>query len=228
MKVIGVIPAYNEETRIQQTVDACLPFVDELIIVDDGSADETYTVAKAIPGVYAIRHAINRGQGAALRTGTRAALSLGADVVAHLDADGQHDPSQIPTLTNIIKDNQADVVFGSRFLGQEPKGMPASRRFLLWGGRWFNTFAQGIPRSVTDPQSGFRAFSASAAKQIAFKQDRMAHASEILKLVTRSNLRWREVPIQVTYTPESLKKGQKNTDALKIAWQLLLGIFTKS
>jgi glycosyltransferase involved in cell wall biosynthesis len=228
MKVIGVMPAYNEESRIKNTARACLPYVDALIIVDDGSADNTFTVAKTITNVYAIRHTINRGQGAELRTGTKAALNLGADIIVHLDADGQHNPAQIPSLVQIIKDGTADVVFGSRFMGQKPKGMPASRRILLWGGRWFNTFAQGIPRAVTDPQSGFRAFSSSAASQINFKQDRMAHASEILKLVTRSNLRWREVPIQVTYTPEILKKGQKNTDALKIAWHLFLGIFTKS
>jgi glycosyltransferase involved in cell wall biosynthesis len=228
MKVIGVIPAYNEESRIQSTVDACLPFVDELIVIDDGSTDNTFSVAKAIPGVSAIRHTINRGQGAALRTGTLAALSLGADIITHIDADGQHDPTQIPTLTQLIKNGESDVVFGSRFMGTKPKGMPFTRRILLLGGRVFNTFAQGIPRSVTDPQSGFRALSSEAAKQINFKQDRMAHASEILKLVTRSNLRWREVPVQVIYTADSLKKGQKNTDALKIAWQLFLGIFTKN
>ncbi len=228
MKSIGIIPAYNEETSIQATVEACLPFVDELIVVDDGSVDSTHKIAKAIPGVYAIRHTINRGQGAALRTGTYAALRLDADIIIHLDADGQHDPNQVPDLTRLIKNNQADVVFGSRFLGQEAKGMPFSRRILLSAGRWFNIFVQGIPRSVTDPQSGFRALNAQSARKVAFKQDRMAHASEILKLVTRSKLRWQEVPVKVIYTAESLKKGQKNTDALKIAWQLLLGIFTKS
>ena len=106
--------------------------------------------------------------------------------------------------------------------------MPRSRRALLWGARWFNTFAQGIPRAVTDPQSGFRALSRASALDLNFKQDRMAHASEILKFATCSNLRWREVPIQVIYNQEILAKGQKNTDALKIAWQLFIGIFTKS
>ncbi|MBD3281154.1 glycosyltransferase [Candidatus Uhrbacteria bacterium] len=228
MKIIGIIPAYNEEKRIRATAEACLPFVDELIVIDDGSADNTFMAAKSIPRVYAIRHTINRGQGAALRTGTHAALHLTADIIVHIDADGQHDPSQIPDLTHVIKSNQADVVFGSRFLGQEPKGMPLSRRALLLAGRWFNTFAQGIPKTISDPQSGFRALNRKAAVQINFKQDRMAHASEILKLVTRSKLRWMEVPVTVTYTADSLNKGQKNTDALKIAWQLLLGIFTKS
>ncbi len=228
MKVIGVVPAYNEQGRIERTVSACLPYVDELVVVDDGSMDQTFSALKSMSNIHAIRHAINRGQGAALRTGTKAALTLGADIIVHIDADGQHNPAQIPTLAKPIQLGQADIVFGSRFLDAKPQGMPRSRRFLLWGARWFNTFTQGIPRSVTDPQSGFRAFSSLAASQINFKQDRMAHASEILKLATRSNLRWQEVPINVSYTAESLRKGQKNTDALKIAWQLFLGIFTKS
>lgn len=227
MKVIGIMPAFNEGPRIKNTIEACLAFVDSLIVVDDGSADNTYEIANSIPKAIVLKHAINRGQGAALRTGTSAALKLGADIIVHLDADGQHNPSQIPDLIRAIQESRADIIFGSRFLGQAPQGMPRSRRFLLWGGRWFNTFVQGIPRSVTDPQSGFRAFNRHAAKAINFKQDRMAHASEILKLATRSNLRWIEVPVTVTYTADSLRKGQKNTDALKIAWQLLLGIFTK-
>jgi glycosyltransferase involved in cell wall biosynthesis len=228
MKVIGVIPAYNEQGRIERTVSACLPFVDELVVVDDGSADLTFSNIPKNPAIHAIRHAINRGQGAALRTGTKAALMLGADIIIHIDADGQHSPAQIPALIEPIKLTQADIVFGSRFLESQPQGMPRSRRLLLWGARWFNTFTQGIPRTITDPQSGFRALSHASALELNFKQDRMAHASEILKLATRSNLRWREVPIQVIYTQEILAKGQKNTDALKIAWQLFIGIFTKS
>ena len=225
MKVIGVIPAYNEGEMALATAEACLNFLDHIILVDDGS---TYNLPQYSENrITYLRHAINRGQGAALRTGTTAAVNLGADIIVHLDADGQHDPAQIPALLEPIKQNQVDVVFGSRFMGVEPQGMPRTRRMLLWAGRWFNTFAQGIPRSVTDPQSGFRAIRGSIAEQIEFKQDRMAHASEILRLVTRSDLRWQEVPVKVFYTAESLKKGQKNLDALKIAWQLFIGAFTR-
>jgi len=105
--------------------------------------------------------------------------------------------------------------------------MPLSRRFLLYAARAFNAIAMGIPKRVTDPQSGMRAMTADAARKIDFKQDRMAHCSEILRLVTKSGLRWIEVPIRVRYTDESLAKGQKSSDALKIAWQLLLGVFAE-
>ncbi|MBU2566465.1 glycosyltransferase family 2 protein [Patescibacteria group bacterium] len=225
MKVIGIIPAYNEGEKALATAKACLEYVDYIILVDDGSNKDI--AQEESQNITYLRHSINRGQGAALRTGTTAALNMGADIIVHLDADGQHDPAQIPELLKPLVDNEIDVVFGSRFMGIEPQGMPKSRRILLWCGRWFNTFAQGIPRTVTDPQSGFRAIRATIADQINFKQDRMAHASEILRLVTRSNLKWQEVPVRVFYTEESLKKGQKNLDALKIAWQLFIGAFTR-
>src|SRR3989344_4428204 len=97
MKVVAVIPAYNEASRIRETLVGVHSIVDGVIVVDDGSTDETAGVARE-SGATIIRHAINRGQGAALRTGTDAALRLGADVIVHVDADGQHDPSLIPSI----------------------------------------------------------------------------------------------------------------------------------
>ncbi len=229
MRVIGVMPAYNEATRIGQAIRACLPYLDRLVVVDDGSKDATYAVAQAVgdPKIVVLRHRINRDQGAALRTGSEAALRLGADIIVHIDADGQHDPAEIPKLVEPIITGKADAVLGSRFMGAEPQGMPLIRKWLLLAGRTFNTLALGIPRSVTDPQSGFRAYTAHAASKIAFTQNRKAHASEILRLVTRSGLRWQEVPIHVRYTADTLRKGNQTSDAFKIAWQLLLGAFTE-
>jgi len=216
MRVIGVMPAYNEATRIGQAIRACLPYLDRLVVVDDGSKDATYAVAQAVgdPKIVVLRHRINRDQGAALRTGSEAALRLGADIIVHIDADGQHDPAEIPKLVEPIITGKADAVLGSRFMGAEPQGMPLIRKWLLLAGRTFNTLALGIPRSVTDPQSGFRAYTAHAA-------------SKILRLVTRSGLRWQEVPIHVRYTADTLRKGNQTSDAFKIAWQLLLGAFTE-
>lgn len=226
MRTIAVIPAFQEGGRIAQTVRDVSPFVDGVVVVDDGSLDNTAEAAKKT-GATVVCHRVNRGQGAALRTGTEAALRLGADVIVHIDADGQHDPSSIPNLLSPIKANEADVVFGSRFLGVESVGMPLSRRILLHAARTFNAFVIGIPRSMTDPQSGYRVFSSRAARVVDFRHDRMAHCSEILRLVTRSALRWREVPVRVHYSKESLEKGQKPWDAASIAWQLFLGAFTR-
>jgi glycosyltransferase involved in cell wall biosynthesis len=226
MRVFAVIPALNEASRIGETIQKVRPFVDGLVVVDDGSEDATSAAAKEA-GAVVLRHALNRGQGAGLRTGTEAALRLGADVIVHIDADGQHDPSFIPTLVQPIRGGQADVVFGSRFLGLKPQGMPLSRRVLLLAARNFNTLAMGIPRTVTDPQSGLRALNSEAARRLDFRQDRMAHCSEILRLATRSGLRWREVPVVVRYSSDTLAKGNQNLDAFKITWQLLLGMFDR-
>ncbi len=226
MKLVAVIPGLNEAKRIEETVKATAPFVDAVIVVDDGSDDDMAARARSA-GAIVLRHTINRGQGASLRTGTQAALQLGADIIVHVDADGQHDPAFIPAITDPIRQNTVDIVFGSRFLGEAPQGMPFSRKVLLTAARTFNAFAMGIPRKVTDPQSGMRAFNRQAAAALDFHQDRMAHCSEILRLATRSSLRWQEVPVRINYTAESLAKGQKSTDALKIAWQIFLGIFSE-
>ena len=226
MRVIGVIPAYNEESSIADVLRACLPYLDRIVVVDDGSSDQTAQAA-GLDGICVLQHPLNRGQGAALRTGTQAALKLGADVILHLDADGQHDPQNIPKMIEPIANGQADVVFGSRFLGIDPTGMPTGRRWLLRGIRLFNVMVLGIPKNMTDPQSGLRAMSAEAAQRINFHQDRMAHASEILRFVTRSDLRWQEVPAHIRYTEDSLRKGQKATNVFSIVWHLFVGLFTK-
>lgn len=226
MRVIGVIPAYNEESRIKDVVQACLRYADGLVVVDDGSKHPMLAECQ-VPNITILRHEINRGQGAALRTGTKAAIRLGADVIIHLDADGQHDPADIPVMLKPVLEERADVVLGSRFMGVDPTGMPLIRRWLLKAGRWFNALALGVPRTLTDPQSGLRVLTAEAAQKIHFRQDRKAHASEILRCVTRSGLRWVEVPIHVKYTPDTLRKGNRTTDALTIVWQLFIGVFTK-
>ncbi|MCK9361052.1 glycosyltransferase family 2 protein [Patescibacteria group bacterium] len=229
MKVIAVMPAFREETRISGAILGMKPLVDAIVVVDDGSGDATPLRAKEA-GAIVLRHSLNRGQGAALRTGTDAALKLGADIVLHVDADGQHDPEYVPALLEPVKQGKADVVFGSRFLGNESESIPFARRLVLAAAKRFNAFALGIPHRVTDPQSGLRAMTASAARKIDFRQDRMAHCSEILRIVTRSDLRWIEVPARVHYTAETLAKGQGGVSspvaAFRIVWELLVGAFS--
>lgn len=221
MRIVAVIPAFNEATRIGPVIRGVRSFADLVIVIDDGSSDDTHTIAKK-SGAITLRHSINRGQGAALRTGTEAALHLGADVVVHVDADGQHDPSMIQALSGPIVQGEADVVFGSRFLGIDPTGMPWVRRQYFKLGRWFNVCLLGVSRKITDPQSGARAMNRKAAERIDFIQDTAAHCSEILSIATRSDLRWQEVPVRVRYTAETLQKGQHFTDAFKILWHLFI------
>lgn len=221
MRVFAVIPALNEEIRIGAVIRSVLPFVEGIVVVDDGSSDHTCDVTREA-GAVCVRHRLNRGQGAALKTGTEAALRLGAEAVVHLDADGQHDPEMIPVLVQPIQAGEADVVFGSRFLGVTPTNMPKIRRVYFRLAKIFNTMFVGISKDVTDPQSGARAMSRAAAERIDFKQDRAAHCSEILRLVTRSDLRWKEVPVHVRYTEETLRKGQSFLEAFRILWHLII------
>lgn len=225
MRIFAVVPAYQEATRLPSVLDALRRHVDGVVVVDDGSTDGTMESVGRREGVWVLQHWLNRGQGAALRTGTRAALELGAEIIVHVDADGQHNPENIAQLVAPIRAGEADVVFGSRYLGLKPEGMPSMRRVLHMGIRQFNRWVLAIPSRVTDPQSGFRALSATSAAALVFHQDRMAHASEILRLVTRSSWRWQEVPVHVRYSAATLEKGQRSLDAIKVAWQLILGMF---
>jgi glycosyltransferase involved in cell wall biosynthesis len=222
MRVIAVIPAYREAGRIGAVVRGLLPQVAAVVVVDDGSPDETAAEA-ADAGAIVLRHALNRDQGAALRTGNEAALRLGAEVVVHFDADGQHDSADLPVLLYPIARGEADVVLGSRFLGVSSVGMPLTRRLFLRLARLMSRVLLGTPPGLTDPQSGLRAMTADAVRRLDFRQDRKAHCSEILMLLAKSGLRWREVPIRVIYTKDTLSKGQKTLDAFKVFWQIIVG-----
>ena len=108
MKVIAVMPAYKEKSRIVAAILGVRPLVDQIVVVDDGSEDGTAEEALQT-GVTVVVHAVNRGQGAALKTGTEAALKLGADIVVHIDSDGQQDPQAIPALVAPICEGNEDV-----------------------------------------------------------------------------------------------------------------------
>ncbi|MBN1585409.1 glycosyltransferase family 2 protein [Candidatus Uhrbacteria bacterium] len=224
MRVIAVVPAYRESRTVARVVRSLLPVTDSVVVVDDGSGDRTAEEARKA-GALVVRHCLNRGQGAALRTGTEFARRLGAEIIVHIDADGQHEPAGLSDITEPIVSGQADAVFGSRFMGLKPEGMPLSRHCLLRMARLFNHVFLGIPLSWTDPQSGLRAMRIAVAERLCFRQDGMAHCSEILQSVIRSGWRVTEVPVLVRYSGETMAKGQKSTDALRIVWQLIMGAF---
>lgn len=219
--VFLVMPAFNEAGAIAATLDEVLRFLPprQVIVVDDASTDATAALARD-KGVQVVRHALNRGQGAALATGFEAARRGGAKIIVTFDADGQHRADDLPILVEPIQRGEADVVLGSRFLGTKPPQMPPLRRLMLRLGTVFTRFFSGI--KVTDTHNGFRALSADATRIIHIRQDRMAHASELLDQVVRHRLRYVERPVEVRYSAYSLAKGQRNRDALKIMIRLLL------
>jgi polyprenyl-phospho-N-acetylgalactosaminyl synthase len=212
-----VVAAYNEAGVI---ADVVRPLVSEgyaVVVVDDGSIDDTAKLARAA-GAALLRHAINRGQGAALQSGLRYALERGARIVITFDADGQHAVEDLPRLLEPILESEADVVLGSRFL-EHTAAVPPFRRLLLRAAVLFTGVASGV--TLTDAHNGMRALTRRAAEQLDLRLDRMAHASEIIDQIARLRLRVVEVPVAIRYTPYSLSKGQRAGNAVRIAWDYL-------
>jgi glycosyltransferase involved in cell wall biosynthesis len=218
-KVWVVCAAYNEATMIGGVVSELSRAGHQVVVVDDGSIDETRHVAAAA-NASVVAHAINLGQGAALQTGIDFALSHGADVLVTFDADGQHRVSDIPRLVDALRRERADFALGSRFLGQT-YNLPTVRRWVLWAATVFTRLTTGL--RLTDSHNGLRAMTRRGAAAIHLRQNRMAHASEILVEIAESGLRYVEVPVTIEYTAYSLAKGQPIGDSVTI----LLDLFAR-
>ncbi|HEY0193675.1 MAG TPA: glycosyltransferase family 2 protein [Kofleriaceae bacterium] len=206
-----VVAAYNEGKVIREVIAEVVQAGWSIVVVDDGSRDNTVAAARA-GGAIVVRHAVNLGQGAALQTGIDYALRRGARYIVTFDADGQHNCDDIPALVAALAD--ADIALGSRFLGKEIEGASARRKALLRTATMVSNGLSGM--KLTDSHCGFRAFRASAAPHLRIFQDRMAHASELLRKIRVSGLRVVEVPVTVRYTEHSMSKGQGGMQAVRI------------
>jgi len=215
MKKICIIPAYNEAEHITEVISRVRPFVDEIVVVDDCSSDDTAQLAQAA-GATVLKHPINRGQGAALQTGNDYALLKNADIIIHFDADNQFCAEEIPDLILPITSGRAQVALGSRFLTKKSK-LPASKKNIIMPlARLVNRLFFNI--KLSDPQSGFRVLSKEAAQKIKIKNDGMAHCSEILHQLFKNKFKIEEVPITVVYH----EFGQKFSGGFKIIKDLLI------
>jgi glycosyltransferase involved in cell wall biosynthesis len=214
MKTVAIIPAYNEESRVFAAITDAASHVDAVVVVDDCSRDKTGEQAMRA-GAHVLRHVINRGQGAALQTGTDYAIyMLDADCIVHFDADGQMRGEDIPKMILPIENEVADVVLGSRFMGIESENMPRSRKLTLKAALLFTRTVSGI--RISDPHCGLRAFSRDAAAYMQFKQDRMAHASEVHDLIKSYDLNYVSKAVAIRYTEETLEKGMSFFDGFKV------------
>ncbi|MCC5613116.1 glycosyltransferase family 2 protein [Nostoc sp. CHAB 5834] len=212
-QVFIVIPTYNEGKVIRQTIRS-LGDQYKIIIVDDASTDDTANAIRDLP-IYYLRHDINLGQGAALQTGMDFALQQGADIVVHFDADGQHNPADIDRFANVLRTQKVDIVLGSRFMRQEDLlAIPRLRRLLLRIARLINGLLTGL--WLSDAHNGFRVMNRQALRAIQLKENRMAHASEILMQIRRQRLRYVEYPTHIVYTEYSQVKGQRWQGAIDI------------
>jgi glycosyltransferase involved in cell wall biosynthesis len=206
-----VIAAYNEGKVIRGVVAEVVAAGWNVVVVDDGSRDDTAEAAD-VPGAFVLRHVINLGQGAALQTGIDFACRRGARYIVTYDADGQHNCADIPALIAALEN--ADVALGSRFLGKAIEGASAKRLALLKAATLVSNSLSGM--KLTDAHCGFRAFRVAYADKLRITQDRMAHASELLRKIKTSGARVVEVPTTVRYTAHSMAKGQGGMQAVRI------------
>lgn len=195
-----VIAAFNEEKVIGAVVkDLHKHGLKNVIVVDDGSKDRTADVAQEA-GATVVRHVINRGQGAALKTGIEGALDKGADAIVTFDADGQMRAEDIAPMAAPVLAGSVEVVLGSRFL-KTGSNVPVMRKVALKLGALLFRVLYGV--KVTDSHCGFRVFSRHAAEVIQITADRMEHASEIIDQIGKHKLRFQEYPVIIRYTEYS-------------------------
>lgn len=211
-----VIPAYNEVSQIASVVRDVTVAGYRVVVVDDGSTDETARTA-ATAGAQVLTHPVNLGQGAALQTGIEYAFGAGAEIIVTFDADGQHRASDIMNLANALACHNADFALGSRFLGRA-MGLRKSRHLLLKAAICFTRLTTGL--RISDTHNGLRAMTRRGAVHIRLRQNGMAHASEILHQIGKSGLKYVEVPVLIKYTAYSLAKGQQLSGALAILTDL--------
>jgi glycosyltransferase involved in cell wall biosynthesis len=222
MKIFVVVPAYNEEKTIAKVLEDLYEMGFEIVVVDDGSTDDTFNIVSSIiklrgHGILC-RHILNRGLGAALRTGIEAALGEDPDLIVTFDADGQHNPHDILTISEPIIKGDADVAIGKRNF----KEMPSSKKI---GNQIMNLITYifyGV--HVNDSQSGLRVFNKKAAKTIILNARDYGVSSEIVGEVKRHNLKLREVPVKTIYTDYSMTKGTNTREGLKILGKLIMNI----
>ena len=201
--IVACIPAYNEEKTIAKVILKTKRYVNKIIVCDDGSTDMTGEIAKAL-GAMIIRHEKNMGKGMALKSLLSKAMEFDPDIVVTLDADGQHDPSYIPKLVQPIIDGKADMVIGSRYIGNNKTEMPKYREIGL------KIISKVQPYGIKDSQSGYRAYNAKAIP-ILLKAKSKGYGVEIeqIKLALENNLKILEISVKMRYKglPKTSKKN---------------------
>ncbi len=208
-----IIPAHNEQIHITKVLKKTKKYAkaSNIIVVDDGSKDKTYDFALQ-EGVTVLRHVINLGKGAALKTGSEYAIRQGAKILVFMDSDGQHRPEDIPKFLKALQG--ASIVFGSRV---PSKKMPAILKFGNWSINMINSLLFGI--KLRDTQSGYRAMTAKAYRKIRWKSTSYSVESEMVALAGKKNLKYKEIPIKTIYSDKY--KGTTVIDGIRIVLNMI-------
>jgi glycosyltransferase involved in cell wall biosynthesis len=214
-KAIAVIPCLNEEKFIGGVVSKAIKHVDEVIVIDDGSSDNTGAAATAA-GAIVVRHDRSQGAGAGTRTGFEAALGHGADIVVTLDGDGQHDADEIPLLLQPISEGKADIVIGSRFL-KEAK-VARYRKFGIDAITFAYNF--GHREKIIDAQSGFRSHSRKAIEAMHITYPGFGFSIQTLVQARKKGLKIIERPITCIYH-EAGSTLNPFVHGLNVMWSVL-------
>lgn len=209
--VWAIIPAYNEGLRIGPVISRTRKIVGKVVVVDDGSTDNTANVAEK-RGAMLLRHVLNLGKGAALKTGCDYAMKHGAQILVVLDADAQHRPEDIPRFLSAVE--KADIVFGCRKLNRK---MPMILRFGNWGISKMTKILYGV--DIADTQTGFRAFTAHAYRKIRWQSTDYSMESEMISLVGKHKLKYAKINIETLYPNKY--KGTTVLDGVKIVLNLI-------
>ncbi|WP_407423258.1 glycosyltransferase family 2 protein [Methanobrevibacter sp.] len=222
--IFVVVPAYNEEKTVSQIIEGIAGEGYNVVLVNDGSKDNTLNLAieskrKYPDRIFIVSHVINRGLGAALKTGMTVALDKNAEYILTFDADGQHEISDIAKVVKPLQDGEADACIGARPL----KDMPFSKSFANFVMNFLTLVFYG--RNVKDSQSGLRAFTANAASQINVVSSGYAVSSEFIKEISDNHLKLEEVEITTIYTPETQHKGTDAIVGIKILFKMILDLF---
>jgi len=212
MKIIVLIPAFNEEKGISQLVKDLRTIVEEIIVVDDGSYDKTAAVA-AVAGAKVISHKENKGKGVALRTGFQAVIADGADAVITMDGDGQHDWREVPKLIKKAEESGADIVIGDRM--GDTSSMPSIRILTNRLTSWFVSRLGG--QKISDSQSGYRLIKRRVLESVKLETAKYELESEILIKASRKGYTISSIPVRTIYHDGGVSKINPLIDTLRFA-----------
>ncbi|MCK6211753.1 glycosyltransferase family 2 protein [Georgenia sp. EYE_87] len=213
-----VVPLYNEAAVIGDVVTRARERFPNVVCVDDGSADASAAAAERA-GAVVVRHPFNLGQGAALQTGMRYVLEqTDAEYIVTFDADGQHQVEDAEAMVQLARRDDLAIVFGSRFLDARTRPGLA-KRLVLRTAVWVTNQSTGL--RLTDAHNGLRVIRRDAASKLDLRQNRMAHATEIVLNLGRTGLPWAEYPVHVLYTDYSKGKGQSLLNSVNILVDLV-------